>query len=99
MEKTKLCELQIILNDLENTMKEMQEKREWLTVAEVAEMLRMCISCVSTFKERPAFKKFTKNTTYGCMIKNCPEAIQLMRCYKYRNFDYEKELLFNKVQD
>lgn len=93
MTRAKLCELRLILNELESTIMAMQKEQEWLTVAEVAELLKMCISSVATFKERPAFQPYIKYSTEGYMIKNTPEAIKLMRCYKYRNFEYEQQLL------
>ena len=99
MTREKMCELAVILADLENTLKEMADKKEWYTVPEMAAMLDISPSTVSTFKDRLAFQPYLKFSTEGCMIKNTPEAIKLMRCYKYRNFEYEQQLLEKQASE
>jgi hypothetical protein len=93
MTRAKMCELAIILNDLESTLKIMQEQKEWLPLSQFGELVGMSGSTIQQFKDREAFEPYRMYTKKRCLIKNCPEAIKLMRCYKYRNFEYEQELL------
>lgn len=99
MTREKMCELAVILANLENTIKEMTEQKEWLSVPEMAACLGMSPSAVSTFKDRPAFQPYLKNANSGIKIKNCTDAIKLMRCYKYRNFEFEQQLLAKKAAE
>lgn len=96
MSKEKMCELAVILADLEDTIKNMYLSKEWLTTSEMAACLDMCQTSVNVYLNRPAFTQYVRNFDKGIRIKNCPESLKLMRCYKYRNFKYEEELLKKK---
>ena len=93
----KLCELQIILNELEQTLKDMQTKNKWISIRAFAELLNMSKASVQTFKDRAAFAPFVRYIETRCQIYDCPDSRYLMRGYKYRIFDYEKEYLKNQA--
>lgn len=99
MSRAKFQEYDLILSELQNTMNEMQNTKEWLSIKEMADYAGIGRTCLQTLKDRYALHPYVKFTTEGCKIKNCPEVINLLRHYKYRNFEYEQELLRNKIHN
>lgn len=97
MVREKICELGTILKNLESVLFALEYENKWLTVAEVAKILHMSTSTIQTFKDRIPFKPYIKKTDHGCRIKNCPEAMKLLQCYKYRNFEYERMVTKNEL--
>lgn len=94
--ETKKDKLTNTLKEVENIFKFNQNKKEWLSVAEMSKIIHISTSTIQTFKDRIPFKKYTKKDSRGCKIKNCIEAMKLLQCYKFKNFEYEQELLKNE---
>lgn len=93
MNKRKISDVDKIIKELDDILTKSLRYPLWMSIAELAKLLNMSPSTIQTFKDRTIFKYFRRGTPEGCMIKNCPEVIKLLQCYKYRNFEYERRLI------